>query len=851
MWTHVHPYEKAELTAESIERHGRMALYRALSLRRVVGFIGSGVTIAYGQPTWAELAAVAIEAVRMKIDDHKPNDWPGEAKSLAKLLGASDKDIKERVAVVFKLDPEDEFRLSSRIPNLLALCEATLKILAKKPGGGTSAEIAAAARKEIAREILSPPKKVAQNRLTRAKVKIDLKKIPPYSPFDFVRLLAHLITSSETVSPNQTSFLREHFEDVDEGIRCAPDCDIIKSLMDLGLRRFVTLNYDVEIERRIAHEAKDTSKEDFGRLLSESEHGNSKVRKTQHAPGVAPSISVEMCEETAADLINFSAHPKRAERSVFHLHGRADRPEGMILTEDDYKRLYVKDGISRRIFRDGQEILLSGNDVLFVGVGMEESDVLGALRLYMTRDPNSDTETRETYVLIESVADTEDSDTKYSRDDVQKAIDLKIKYGVSTLFFGRRMKGYRQIQRAFKSAQEVMDDASSFSAGEVDQWKMWLERAGKSLTKIDEIVKSDNATGDVGVEYKQLPIRRYEVDAVNALRREIYGHSEDLTGGKNKDDVRKRIQQKRIQQTRRLGRLLIAAISSRMRTRALMHELEHIEKRQQEWWRDWRVLPRFARPTFNVKEKSEKVPHPVWSRQAVVLERSVNEITDFEMLKQAQAAANPAVAYPCPFGLRILRLAMTRGAGRGTFLSMLQNPLIHKQLFPKNSSSNEYQSAFFASTAFSIQFNSVIQALCSMLAGAIAKVDDENDEIAQKYPHRVLKRDDKISVVHVHVLDLLKALMEKYVALYRSGKVGRIFLCLGGLDRLCDSSGHAFSPTHRAFFRMITAYGFDSKDWPLDLVLVSSWVETPLAYLSEPSTSHDLASSGVNRELKN
>lgn len=58
MWTHKRPYQISRLTRKSIHYHGAVGLYRALNIGRLVAFVGSGVTVAYGRPTWQKLVEV-------------------------------------------------------------------------------------------------------------------------------------------------------------------------------------------------------------------------------------------------------------------------------------------------------------------------------------------------------------------------------------------------------------------------------------------------------------------------------------------------------------------------------------------------------------------------------------------------------------------------------------------------------------------------------------------------------------------------------------------------------------------------------------------------------------------------
>ncbi|MEO0992038.1 MAG: hypothetical protein AAFX00_13970, partial [Pseudomonadota bacterium] len=67
MWTHLKPYLKEELTTASISRHARVALYRALNLRRLIAMTGSGVTRAFGMPDWKDLSILFARETNQQI----------------------------------------------------------------------------------------------------------------------------------------------------------------------------------------------------------------------------------------------------------------------------------------------------------------------------------------------------------------------------------------------------------------------------------------------------------------------------------------------------------------------------------------------------------------------------------------------------------------------------------------------------------------------------------------------------------------------------------------------------------------------------------------------------------------
>ena len=55
MWDFRTDFDEFTLTSKSIDQRARIALYRALNMGRVVGFIGAGVSVAYGRGDWGQM----------------------------------------------------------------------------------------------------------------------------------------------------------------------------------------------------------------------------------------------------------------------------------------------------------------------------------------------------------------------------------------------------------------------------------------------------------------------------------------------------------------------------------------------------------------------------------------------------------------------------------------------------------------------------------------------------------------------------------------------------------------------------------------------------------------------------
>ncbi|MCP3959107.1 MAG: hypothetical protein GY719_14750 [bacterium] len=138
-----------------------------------------------------------------------------------------------------------------------------------------------------------------------------------------------------------------------------PDFNPYEQLLKLPIWRFVTTNYDLEIEREIRRRG-----ESCGELTQEDE------------------FTEQLTRFALADV------PKKHRYSVFHCHGNYKRPGSIIAGEADYQRWYL--GRHRKMgsaFRRSIELLFESNPLLFVGYGLGDEDLLRPLRVLGAIDP--------------------------------------------------------------------------------------------------------------------------------------------------------------------------------------------------------------------------------------------------------------------------------------------------------------------------------------------------------------------------------------------------------------------------------------------------------------------------------
>lgn len=147
-----------------------------------------------------------------------------------------------------------------------------------------------------------------------------------------------------------------------------------RELVRLPIYRFVTTNYDVEIEQAL-HEDKE-------RRVPFDLFGIDKPPAERALP-----LSFTQAMRNTELLTRFSLARDNDNRNmVFHCHGRFDQIESIIASENDYQRWYVSDEAGPA-FRQTLELLLESNPLLFVGYGMRDEDLLRPLRQLGALDP--------------------------------------------------------------------------------------------------------------------------------------------------------------------------------------------------------------------------------------------------------------------------------------------------------------------------------------------------------------------------------------------------------------------------------------------------------------------------------
>jgi hypothetical protein len=212
-------------------------------------------------------------------------------------------------------------------------------------------------------------------------------------------------------------------------------------LDDLKIKRFITLNYDLELERETMIRQDEAYYLERGAITWADIIGGPVERRqivrdrTQRLSRIlsdGQTIESDILDRERLDrLFEFSISSPNADRHILHLHGRADQWQSMIVDIRDYDRLYRRDDLFRNPFEHGIRTLFAGNPVLFVGVGMTEEEINGTLQRFVSDSPYR--RTAPTFLLWNT---TNFAESKIERREQMRLrrLDYLLRLGVFVVF---------------------------------------------------------------------------------------------------------------------------------------------------------------------------------------------------------------------------------------------------------------------------------------------------------------------------------------------------------------------------------------------------------------------------------
>ncbi|MEP6064319.1 MAG: SIR2 family protein, partial [Paracoccaceae bacterium] len=195
---------------------------------------------------------------------------------------------------------------------------------------------------------------------------------------------------------------------------------LAKTIRKLGIRRYITTNYDFEIERFFT----DAGFNNFGNGPLALKTAEDHDFRSDHLGAVLRDQTFH--RDQAAELIAFSMGRTSQNASVFHLHGRATKEDSLVISERDYLELYLAEDENRESVDEAINLAFSSAPMLFIGLGMTEADMLRPLRQFISNRDRTVGYSALTLLPAE----------KSYAERVKTASSLYLRYGVHTIFYG-------------------------------------------------------------------------------------------------------------------------------------------------------------------------------------------------------------------------------------------------------------------------------------------------------------------------------------------------------------------------------------------------------------------------------
>jgi len=407
---------------EEIDNRSRQMLARCLNTRNVIAFIGSGISSAYGCPTWSSLASYLVRYTlrRARHSSVERDDDLREIEPLDPPLSLRDEE--ENMLVAFANRSQD----NDRNPPNLTPADRMLTIL------------------DLCDEIFSRNDIFSRNghntwRKFRGEITNLIQKKCQYKP-----------TSIES--------------------------DPLHKIMDqLEIERFITTNYDTLIEEAF--------KKEFDCQIKNGDSTNQDYAENTELHAERPiARSLVFGPENAEALLQFAVAAPGFERGVFHIHGKADSQSAqtsssprnieerplLVLTERDYQRIYVQNlEPHQQIYREALKIVFEGNPVLFLGYSLEEVDVLRPLRQFVAERARSGYE-RPLFALFERP------------EDASKALQwrryLYTRYAIKVIYFRNVGHTENPVQRGTELTKALCNEIDSLRSFLDNWWEGWKKK---------------------------------------------------------------------------------------------------------------------------------------------------------------------------------------------------------------------------------------------------------------------------------------------------------------------------------------------------------------------------------------
>ncbi|MEO0991823.1 MAG: SIR2 family protein, partial [Pseudomonadota bacterium] len=487
------------------------------------------------------------------------------------------------------------------------------------------------------------------------------------------------------------------------------DRDVIAHILDTArISRVLTLNYDVQLERSMLRRldvAGFPEALEFEDLCKDYETPAAHKKVFRIESGVKRGVqSITLGQDNVGDIASFAAYSRRYQYQALHLHGRFDDPDNLVATQADYLSVYMNQSPAREVFREVQEVLFGGNDVLLLGIGMKEEDVLRPFRRFVARDGRGPNDSRQIFLLRETkrcekcTLDQDCPDCQTGND--TDSLRHRINYNVLTVVFGGPK--FRVAKYRIEAAMEALEKVATKGCKAGDDLDISAEVRDALSRLTDTTMAQALVVGEPaadGVHPRLLSEQEHK--AIEALAKDVPERCSKAWA--------------------LAAHGLLEEYAGRMTSRALCLEIKSLMEEAGVWWDAWRLPPYERRALYRMvlpeeKAEAEDPRSRLWIRHCPEHAVKVGKPEDWGPVESIRTAFETAGA--TQGNRRILRFCGDRGTGKGSLSRLLMNRNVREYVFGLNGSDSheEHTGAFIAHLAFSVEFSSVARALTRFVA---------------------------------------------------------------------------------------------------------------------------------------
>lgn len=693
-WPYATKLLRALPRSDLIEEHAMWLTARTLSIGNLIAYVGSGTSMAYGRVSWRQLAVNVASAA---LHDTSANSHSPSSTSIRTLLTETLKYVRKNSADRDGILPMFELAQSlylacGKPQGLMKAIESQVKndvvhlaqflpekeTIPDKPYTLTAISDLTRSRNFSGQPISQT---IAKKFLKRKGHLIAHRYLAPQQRF-ILEYLA-LPTAEQVKLHNQTPTPAQRSEIV------PAERDPIGTLLKtLRIHRYLTLNYDREIERLF---------EDGGMtVLNTNLPPRGLNLNDQTTNPLSPKYqSFVLDDDTAGDLVAFSLNDTREEYTTFHLHGQGQ--VNLVVTEADYRRRYARSFPRTSLLESASRLTLSCNPLLFLGVGMSEEDVLRPLRQIV--DNTAVHPDRLVVALLPA---------PNSEKEALQPIKLFHRYGIYTIGYGiieinGKPENILAQCRELIEALRAVVNSENLSAS---------RRTCKKLMALPIL-----ATGNLSTLAERVDAA---INTNCALSLELWFLGQLAEQLATVGNIAPLLPEER----QRLNRTL-TEIDGGITSTMLVAKLREIHSRSRVWMTNWSKLPTYRVPLLHTRANHANRAVQIFTRHAQL--QASQSGTDPSQRYLADAASTTFrdffVALDAlpksvtrPHESRIFLVTGRRGVGKGYFSSALTSCEKLKLLATRINENRDFHRVCYINLGTSSQIGSAIDSLIAFFA---------------------------------------------------------------------------------------------------------------------------------------